>query len=274
MHALDSTVHAGARRAYTLIELLVVIGIIGALIAIAVVVGHQVIGGGKAKATADVIKTLEQALAAYSSGKSGVSVPATTRFPGSDPNHAAELAPLADAAVLGQDNREFYNNSLGLFIAEARGVREADRVLQGIPQRFMRDYSPNPSQLPAIPTVVDAWGNPIRFVHPAFDGVIVDQPSATNPSPIARRKIEDVLDLPPPGKRHAFSEIRRAYSATSPAEADLISDGGTCVGDRPYFYSLGPDGKAGFEKRSDGSVVDYNADNVYVTRPNLPKSPF
>lgn len=267
-------------RAYTLIELLVVIGIIGILMAIAVAVGSNVVGGGKSKSTSDVLKTLDTALAQYMSGRNGKAPLPFVTHP-IESTHPSELIPIVDGEIrLGMGGRQFMMaNSAAFFVLQSKDVSAADNIIKGIPTRFMRDYTSDPDadpDIPVMPTPIDAWGNPIRYVHPSFDGALYDNPGASNPAPTTFRQIQDVLDNPPNGRTFSFTEIRRAYFVNGGSASDnaKLTDGGTCVGDRGYFYSLGPDGKAGFERRADGSVADYNADNIYSTKPNLPKDPF
>lgn len=231
-------------RAFTLIELLIVIGIIALLIVIGLAVGRQVTGRGKEAFTLDTIRTLDQVLADYMAAKDGLP-PAWVP----NPTDTDELLPVADARA----GTEMIN-SVGLFILQAEEVPTAKASLQGLDSRQIREFQPldgtTPSNdQPLLRTVFDGWGNPIRYVHPKFHGIIDPALSLTDPS---------LLGPPPTGTSYAFSQIRRLNGDAAADEND--ADGGLCVGGRPYFYSAGPDG--------DPSTTD---DNVYTTKPQFSK---
>jgi hypothetical protein len=59
---------------------------------------------------------------------------------------------------------------------------------------------------PTLPTVLDAWGRPIRFVHPKADGLIVGAPGTTGSSNEAQRRVESWL-----GPVRSTPEIERRY---------------------------------------------------------------
>src|SRR4051812_10028635 len=85
--------HQSPRRGFTLIELLVVIGIIGLLVGITLVVGGQVMTGGRRSVTQDTLRTLDTALLAYIDAK-GENPPATFSV---DPAQPDVLFLAADA---------------------------------------------------------------------------------------------------------------------------------------------------------------------------------
>ncbi|MEQ8318001.1 MAG: prepilin-type N-terminal cleavage/methylation domain-containing protein [Phycisphaerales bacterium] len=238
---------ASERRGFTLIELLIVILIISVLIAVGLAVGTRVIAGGKTSQTRDLLKTLDNVLNSYEQ--------ATDRSPPAsivDPRLAEGTVtgtiiyfPVADAV---DESTGVPINSVGLFLAEARRVAGVSNLLEGLDTRNFREFaytaSPDPAPgatEPLLPTVLDAWGNPIRFVHPAFHGV--------------RRSAEAVVDVlgpvPSPGTAYFPTDIRR-----DPAMSD--GDGGLTTNSRPYFYSAGPDG--------DPSTIE---DNVYLVEPKI-----
>ncbi len=240
--------HAASEgRGFTLIELLIVILIISVLIALGLAVGSRVIGGGKAGQTRDLLKTLDNALNSYVQATDR-SVPASIIDPRQDegaPTGTIIYFPLADAV---DDSTGERINSVGLFIVEARRVAGVANLLDGLDARNFQEFaytaSPDPmpgDNEPLLPTVLDAWGNPIRFVHPAFHGV--------------RRSGEAVDDIlgpaPSPATAYFPSDIRR-----DPAMGD--ADGGLTTNSQPYFYSAGPDG--------DPSTVE---DNVYLVQPKI-----
>lgn len=245
MH-LDDT--KNSTRGFTLIELLMVVLIIGVLVAVGLSVGGRVIEGGKATQTKDLLKSLEQVLNSYEQTTDRLPPGSIIdpRQPEGAPTGTILHMPLADAW---DNNNDRIINSVGLFLAEARRVEGVSSLLDGFDARNYRLFRytaglPDPapgSTEPELMTVIDAWGQPIRFVHPAFHGV--------------RRTAERVADIlgPAPAPASAFfpAEIRR-----DPARND--ADGGMTTNGRPYFYSVGPDGRAG--------SVD---DNVYLVEPRI-----
>ena len=124
------------------------------------------------------------------------------------------------------------------------------------------------------PRVLDAWGQPIRFVHPTFQGgagTYWDPKPAGGGSPkfVARPRI--LVGSPQAGQAPMnFDRSYRGYDALGnlATGAQLRSlhitgdaDEGRHPADRPYFYSAGPDGNPGAR-----------ALNVYVdgARPQFP----
>lgn len=237
------------RRGFTLIELLVVILIVSVLIALGLAVGARVVEGGKASQTRDLIKVLDNVLGNYLEATDRKVPPAAIIDPRQDegnPTGTIVYMPLADAW---DDDNSRPINSVGLFLAEAERVAGVSELLQGIDAKNYRLFAYSPAPLdpnpgrsePELATVIDAWGNPIRFVHPAFHGV--------------RRSAErlDATEFlgPAPAGEYYPREIRR-----DPAMMD--ADGGLATNGQPYFYSAGPDG--------DPSTVE---DNIYTVQPQV-----
>lgn len=240
---------ATRRRGFTLIELLVVILIVSVLIALGLAVGARVVEGGKASQTRDLIKVLDNVLGSYLEATDRTVPPASIIDPRQDegnPTGTIAYMPLADAW---DDDNDRPINSVGLFLAEAERVAGVSELLQSLDAKNYRLFAYSPAPLdpapgrtePELATVIDAWGNPIRFVHPAFHGV--------------RRSAErlDATEFlgPAPAGEYYPREIRR-----NPANAD--ADGGLATNGRPYFYSAGPDG--------DPSTVE---DNIYTVQPQV-----
>ncbi len=239
------------RAGFTLIELLVVILIISVLIALGLAVGARVVEGGKKTQTSDLIKTLETVLNSYQQtiDRLPPAFIADPREPLSAPTIGTRTAfmPLADG--VGGD-RGVRINSVGLFLEEARGVAGLSSLLDGVDTKNYREFAftaaadlddrPGASE-PVLMTVFDAWGQPMRFVHPKFHGVVRNQVNLTDP---------DWLGPAPGGGGYFPGQFRR-----DPAQGD--ADGGLTTG-RPYFYSVGPDG--------DPSTIE---DNVYTVEPKI-----
>jgi prepilin-type N-terminal cleavage/methylation domain-containing protein len=253
------TIHRNA-RGFTLIELLVVIGIIGILVALAISIGAKVTSGGKAKATEAVLKNLETALTELQSARGGIPPPTVLdpRMVGATPN-ATVVWPVADALAYLPSGDTAMINSVGLFIAQCKGTPAAEAAIAKIDARFLRTYDPDGQgapfdDQPELLTAMDGWDHPIRYVHPAFHG-IVGSGTGNPPTEV------DAITVFDPGAGKAYPsnlKIRRGSKAGSdPAD----SDGGLCPGSRPYFYSCGPDG--------DPSTT---ADNIYTTAPTVQKN--
>ncbi|MBL4591094.1 MAG: type II secretion system protein [Phycisphaerales bacterium] len=275
-----------ARNGFTLIELAIVIGILGLLVAITIGVGSSMINSGKEQATKGILESLDQTLSAYIDAK-GENPPALVAvylddLPGSiksrvDLSNFAYY-PAFDGTT---DGGKVYVNSVGLYLYTAQEVSAVQEIVQGINPKFIKQFAPARAQSggggigggasiaeqPLLQTVFDAWGNPIRFVHPKFDGIIER----------TRRSLDDDgnqvrLDQPsngffvnpPTGSSFIIKQVRRNKMTKQELADDprLVadSDGGLCPGARPYFYSAGPDGNPATTE-----------DNVYTTIPTFVK---
>ncbi len=265
------------RHGFTLIELMVVLAIIAVLVATTVMVGSAVVNTGKKHATEGIIQSLDVALAAYIDKKGDIP-PALVEIPyamlpSSLPglvNDETSFYPAIDGQ--GQEavvaNLSLVN-SVGLFVQSASVVPEVQTLIDGIDGKYVSLYSPDEEVQPSLRTVFDAWGNPIRYVHPKFDGIIERE----------RRSLGDAgepLNIVNPNKPYflpaalptsATTRVRMKFvrrnrlvdadfgdeglgggggglNQQQLSDFDLIpdSDGGLTTGNRPYFYSAGPDG--------------------------------
>jgi prepilin-type N-terminal cleavage/methylation domain-containing protein len=248
------------RRAFSLIELLIVIAIIGVIVGLVVGVGRAVTANAKRQLTLDTIAILDTALAAYTEEHGGLPPLFVPYVPtGSNPPPATNW-PMSDVRDMDRNvilaTRPSGNqmvNSVGLFILEAQKYARVKAILDKIPARQITVFDPDNDNgaiagQPALPTVIDAWGRPIRFVHPVLDAVI---PSKLMTDLRINKDLATDSDI---------QQIRR--------DDQTDSDGGRCVGNRPYFYSAGEDGEVGFR-----STGDRNADNIYTTPPKFPARP-
>ncbi|TVQ64022.1 MAG: prepilin-type N-terminal cleavage/methylation domain-containing protein [Phycisphaerales bacterium] len=291
MQAECNRTNAQQAPGFTLVELLVVITLIVVLVGLTIVAGSRLLEGGRERLTGDAIKALDSALSTYTS-ENGALPPPFVRDPrAGDPNITGnfdDLAwPLADARDMSGVGEGVMLNSVGLFMHHARQTPAVESILAGLPGELIQLYSPSPDptggrdQQPRISTVVDAWGNPIRFVHPAWHGLYYDgtvSPDADNNStrpvdvrgsgsPVQTVRFSvgggDVtIGAAPRGTEIAGNlALRRNNRLQDPTTQDVSaidSDGGLVTGGRPYFYSAGPSGNPGDVE-----------DNVYTTRPTI-----
>ncbi len=240
------------RSAFTLIELLIVIGIISILIVLGLSVAGKVSNTGRTHVTKETLKVLDSALTALIQSEGSATPPAWVIDPRPTNNMSRVIQPVVDGRCETTNNMV---NSVGLFLLQCNSIPSAKAALKGLDSKFIREYTPddNPgtdfTKQWSIPTVFDAWGNPIRYVHPAFKGTIPVPPAAG---------FADVTSLVQTPQAHAFGIARIRRSNVAP---DIDADGGLNAAARPYFYSAGPDG--------DPSTIE---DNIYLTVPRISKN--
>lgn len=281
-----------SRPGLTLIEVLVVLVIIGILATLTVTVASKVSGAGKGRMTQDAIRVLDQALTSYVSAKEA-NPPAVLRDP-REPS-GRRLIPVADARNMDTAREDqTMLNSGGFFVYQAQTAAGLSGLFSSLDTRIFSKFDadstenqfldangsvdteidqflpggtpggpanqPDWNNQPRIPTVLDGWGRPIRYVHPTFGGVLSGsrlnpQLAGTNPVDLDAAEWGELKSA---GQNWSFSQVRRNKSNADALGAD--SDGGRPVGGRPYFYSAGADG--------DPSTLD---DNLYSMRPEFSK---
>ncbi len=251
-----------ARRAFTLMELLVVIGIIVILIAISVAVGAGVLSGGRNSQTTNTVRVMDTLLNSFMQDTG--SIPSAIV---ADPRDRSKRMPIADARNMEVDSGSGMINSVGLMLLQTAGPGNVGDRLKGLDSRLVSRWTPysgaavtNSSAVPEMVTVFDAWGQPLRYVHPVFHGVLQNNnpyDPGNSPATGVDALAQGLLDDSGNAGRYTYRMIRRNNtSADGTQVAD--SDGGYCPGGMPYFYSAGKDG--------DPSTID---DNVYSAKPNF-----
>ena len=281
------TVHRPApARAFTLVELLVVIAIIAIIATIALVVGSRVAAGGKVRATESILATLETVFESYQSQSQSA---APSLFTLRQPSAAGSVTfPIFDgrnrdrnfatpAAQFDVDN-DPAQPSLTLFLLAAAEKIELDPLLKSIDSAFIERRTVNafgwvnnagiaqPQPVTGL-VIKDGFGQPIRYVHPAFHGGAGEYFVNPSGSPTGwttgtpNREARDVRDTTP-GSNAVPMKLSRSARPFGPATSVRTvadADEGLCVAGRPYFYSAGPDKNPGTRD-----------DNLYSTRPTFP----
>jgi prepilin-type N-terminal cleavage/methylation domain-containing protein len=276
-------------RAFTLVELLVVVGIIAVLVTITIGVAAAVADSGRKRATEGVLRGLDQTLDIYIETR-GQIPPALVEVPpnrlvGGGPLQGSPIFfPLVDGVGRGNSTELVRINSVGLYLLTTRDIPAIQDIIAGLDASLIRSIrssgSPDVGDAQSVAvqvelqSVVDGWGNPIRMVHPRFDGTIKGGGDfetinllrsaengffAPNELPLLAQRLLGVRQI----RRLAPSdEDRRTLTPDEIAENFVggvgDADGGICPSPRPYFYSAGPDG--------DPSTID---DNVYTVRPRF-----
>lgn len=253
-----------ARGAFTLLELLIVIVIISLLITISLAVGSKVLNGGRETLTTSITRAMETSLTSYITD-AGDKVPSPlVEHPAS--SGSITWQPVSDVRQ-GDRYDDDMVNSVGWYVFQMKDVSSVASTVSGLPTKVVKPYAPRldasgmpPGSFgqPLLPTVFDGWGRPLRYVHPALDGVIHGDPSKLDSTDDGNGVDMHALISIGSGENFTFDTVRRnrttkvAGGNTSVADGD----GGLCPNNRPYFYSAGADG--------DPSTI---ADNVYSTNP-------
>jgi prepilin-type N-terminal cleavage/methylation domain-containing protein len=235
------------QRAFTLIEILISISVIVILVAIVSVVGSGALSGQKAAQTRGLLYSLDRALEEYELAAGSFPRYRTAEYlqrpgpawanpdlSGAGPDtdntsvtgKAYATAPDINTGVNIQHHRK---PSAGVFIAQARGVTEADAIITSLPSTLLA-ITPRRNPLPAgqsedlnAVTVLDGWSKPIEQWQSAKNGTTPVYPALQQ------------------------SYIVYVHPENTVAQALY----GTCKGGRPYFMSAGPDGLVGLRDETD-----------------------
>jgi prepilin-type N-terminal cleavage/methylation domain-containing protein len=276
-------------RGFTLVEIMVVIVIIGILVAIAMTLANRVTQGGRNRLTEDTIRVLDTAVEAYVSEKNE-KVPAYWLTDG------GMYFPMVDGRWYGRPattppwdiTADYSQPTIALFAGLMASVPAADKMIKQIDAKLVERRELQ-NQVRAwgwsVGTgggtgggggncglrtftgviVKDAFGRPIRMVHPAFDGGHANYFDSVSQTMVTR---VPMTLIPPRGSNlplmnpTAFSRSYKPFDPRSTTDGLAVGDAdeGICPANgRPYFYSAGPDGDPGTRN-----------DNIYTTRPEFP----
>jgi prepilin-type N-terminal cleavage/methylation domain-containing protein len=249
---------ATRRRAFTLLELLVVFTVIAILIGVVLMIGHKIVAGSKERATQNVLQTLDQAMEAYIQAKGGTAA----RFPDRFADARKDEFPLADATISpGAGAQSIPSGELAVELLKSEPASAT--IIQKIPSEFLETVDATSTIGGLTPQkningvfstlqytrVKDAWGKPIRFVHPSYAGIY-----GTPANPARTISLRQGGNLINP---QIYREWQ-AVTGTGDTTFTGSGDGGLCAGGRPYFYSIGGDGNP--------ARVE---DNIYSVRPTF-----
>lgn len=282
------------RRGFTIIELLIVIAILATLVALTMAVGGAVLEGARKRQTMASLQIMDSSLSSYIAERDDIPPPLM-----GVPRDAAKrearrrVIPVIDGST--RQGKELIRpiNAGAMFMYQASEIASIKIAFEGLDSKLVQRYNIDEAPVanirrgqpidqdleqPELPTMFDAWGNPIRYVHPAFDGIILRGDTRR----IGEAGMQVWLlddgnkfgwDLGGPAHEFGwlFHKVRRNklvaedYAKWADDREPLIGDGdgGICISDRPYFYSSGPDG--------DPSTTD---DNVYTQPPRFVEPEF
>lgn len=275
-------------QGFTLIELLVVIGIIGILIAVSLAAGTKVVASAKGASTGETLRILQQSLDAYIDQRDELPGPYAIANKQSGIGIALSDAPPPEPTD--PDQLKLFNNTpngLSWFIFQIQQVDKASgssTIIDTINSK-VRSTQLNDADVIEIPQggsmegsevkppttgwktvrIYDAWGKQIRFVHPKLSGeyksmpIIPPSTTSTTMSLLPYPEAPLATIYAPFYNGKSEDKLARSADPTGAKWGPANSDGGACIGGRPYFYSEGGDGKAWD-----------TADNVYSSKPRLP----
>ncbi|HMN40256.1 MAG TPA: prepilin-type N-terminal cleavage/methylation domain-containing protein [Phycisphaerales bacterium] len=243
-------------RGFTLIEIIVVITIIAILTSLGLMVGNKVRVNSQAQATRSLLISLDQAYTAVTSEKdSGVASvwrdALGNEFAVVDGYVKLSSTPEPSLGLLLLATGQHPSLKETILRADSRYLTTA--ILTSSQNMFPTDNTVK------VPVLKDSWGNPIRFVHPRWDGGYGEyyNPITNAQVTTGRDQERQFVGKRAGGGTHIESFLR-SFRPTQTAVGH--ADEGLCTGGRGYFYSSGPD--------KDPGARD---DNVYLNGP--PKFP-
>lgn len=291
-----STARASLARAFTLVELLIIIIVISILITVTLVVATRVTNTGRDNLSKDTIRVLDTFVQSTMQ-TTGSRLPDLLKF---NPQNSSNqwTFPIVDGRYDDRPGKTFRPDtdpaqpSLSLFLAAASLQTDVESILNQIGDDFVKRepvrawgwdnnsfgaLTIDPDDAPMgmfVGTVLDGHEQPLRFVHPSYDGGHGDyswweaSSERWQASGSPGRPTRPPLDATwvtggtsPVRFAEQFSRSMRPYDANRNDADQLVGDAdeGICPGDVPYFYSAGADQDPGTRE-----------DNAYSTDPNFP----
>ncbi len=251
------------RSAFTLIEIMIVIGIIALLAALTLGISSSVLRNAEKRKTEDALKILTMALQEWELERGR---PMTYQGYGCPDDNGAPMNPrvysydivtdeILTVPAFGDgdwsDTKELMmnvsmirrNTQLALLLKASTAAKE---VLSKISPDLWKVSDEDGENL-----LVDAWGNPLGVVFPGAEIV----PNGPNSS-VYVTKLQQFLS----NQDDVF--IAAQDRSGDNTVRDSVEDGlGSCINQRPYFVSAGPDGLWGYRFQS--NATNANSDNVY-----------
>lgn len=265
-------------RGFTIVELLVVIGIIGLLVTIALVLGGKVSNGQKASTTANTIRVLDMTVDEI---QTATDSPPEAKFVYTQGSGARALVyeySIVDGRQVSPaptgSNQSVYDSvgnpvteSMARYSALCGTIPTAQAVMRQIDQKFIRTKvlaTINGKEIQAQ-EYLDGWREPIRVVHPAFDGGWGGAAYGNTGAKLTKsdRDTPRVIPEQRGGAKQniGYRRSMRPWANATTAPSNWIGDGdeGLCPNKRMYFYSGGADKNPGTRE-----------DNVYAQTPQFP----
>ena len=269
------------RRGFTLVEMLVVIGIIVLLVGITITVGVGVLSKSQIRETENTLRLLDTAVAEWQNIADRKITWGTFDVPLDARYEMANGTPhiLTATELLRVIRNQTQVRAILAQIDEAATYRY-DNTQAVVPSWLLSpdpdDPDPNPYNLDAKQdyydtgsldgelAILDAWGTPIRAVHPGRPAT----PQAFSQDPgnqnTAMRLDEDLT------VRIDFGSYPHDIGAEQFYAVEEIY--GVAKSRRILFVSAGPDGKFGDRSAAEGTVAfKQTADNIYSYEPAGPQ---
>lgn len=275
------------RHAFTLIELLVVIGIIAVLAGLLVTVGGQVVQGGKKTLTSDTLKVLDTAMNSWMQQKGRPLPPGVEYYHGAAVSGSiapSQRVAFADGYGLDGSGAAVLIPTVSWFVKLVDEVEACDSAateIKAINSKLVSFENVEPAYRPGLlasqswqdfgkvpgrmTVIKDAWGNPLRLVHPAIDGNFGSIPLTATSGFVQLGGNNGVMTTAAASTSQVsyYPIMVNRYCTTDKDRQDHpgikgYGDGGKCIEGRPYFYSIGAD-----------ADPSQRSDNVYLNSPRF-----